>query len=179
MTSRLIGREEKRRLLECLQKLAERCSMGRRGDSQGRVPRGLHPRATTVSAVLAAPTVQSRGRVQPYLSQIERGLRKPSAEILQQIARALRISAEALYVRAGILDQVEEDREVTAAVLADDALTERQKQVLLEIYAAFRRENILPPSMSTSDYDVGKDITMATKIWTNSDTKALRRRRCR
>lgn len=78
----------------------------------------------------------------PYLSQIERGLRKPSAEILQQIARALRISAEALYVRAGILDQVEEDREVTAAVLADDALTERQKQVLLEIYAAFRRENV-------------------------------------
>jgi transcriptional regulator with XRE-family HTH domain len=78
----------------------------------------------------------------PYLSQIERGLRKPSAEILQQIARALRISAEALYVRAGILDEVEEDREVTAAVLADDALTERQKQVLLEIYAAFRRENV-------------------------------------
>jgi transcriptional regulator with XRE-family HTH domain len=78
----------------------------------------------------------------PYLSQIERGLRKPSAEILQQIARALRISAEALYVRAGILDEVEEDREVTAAVLADDALTERQKQVLLEIYATFRRENV-------------------------------------
>ena len=80
--------------------------------------------------------------VSSRLRQIERGLRKPSAEILQQIARALRISAEALYVQAGILDQVEEDREVTAAVLADDALTERQKQVLLEIYAAFRRENV-------------------------------------
>ena len=80
----------------------------------------------------------------PYLSQIERGLRKPSAEILQQIARALRISAEALYVRAGILETAEETREVTVAVLADDALTERQKQVLLEIYASFRRENAVP-----------------------------------
>jgi transcriptional regulator with XRE-family HTH domain len=87
----------------------------------------------------------------PYLSQIERGLRKPSAEILQQIARALRISAEALYVRAGILDAVEENREVTAAVLADDAITERQKQVLLEIYASFRRENV----SAATEPDVG------------------------
>ena len=77
----------------------------------------------------------------PYLSQIERGLRKPSAEILQQIAKALRISAEALYVQAGILDERYGDSDVQAAVLGDAALTERQKQVLLEIYDSFRREN--------------------------------------
>ena len=77
----------------------------------------------------------------PYLSQIERGLRKPSAEILQQIATALRISAEALYVQAGILDERYGDSDVQAAVMGDAALTERQKQVLLEIYDSFRREN--------------------------------------
>ncbi len=77
----------------------------------------------------------------PYLSQIERGLRKPSAEILQQIAKALRISAEALYVQAGILEQREGTGQVADAVMTDDALNERQKQVLLEIYDSFRREN--------------------------------------
>ncbi len=77
----------------------------------------------------------------PYLSQIERGLRKPSAEILQQIAKGLRISAEQLYIQAGILDERLSDTEVVAAILADAALTERQKQVLLEIYESFRTEN--------------------------------------
>jgi transcriptional regulator with XRE-family HTH domain len=77
----------------------------------------------------------------PYLSQIERGLRKPSAEILQQIAKGLRISAEALYVQAGILEQREGDSAVVDALLADPVLTERQKQVLLEIYDSFRRED--------------------------------------
>ena len=77
----------------------------------------------------------------PYLSQIERGLRKPSAEILQQIAKALRISAEALYVQAGILEEREGTAAVTEAVLADELITERQKQVLLEIYDSFRKEN--------------------------------------
>ncbi|MET7318391.1 MULTISPECIES: helix-turn-helix domain-containing protein [Streptomyces] len=79
----------------------------------------------------------------PYLSQIERGLRKPSAEVLQQVAKALRISAETLYVRAGILD-AERDRdevETCAVILADPTLTERQKQVLLQIYESFRKEN--------------------------------------
>jgi transcriptional regulator with XRE-family HTH domain len=74
----------------------------------------------------------------PYLSQIERGLRKPSAEILQQIAKGLRISAEALYVQAGILDDRESDTDVQAAIRADAALSERQKQVLLDIYDSFR-----------------------------------------
>ncbi|MEW2406361.1 helix-turn-helix domain-containing protein [Streptomyces griseoviridis] len=79
----------------------------------------------------------------PYLSQIERGLRKPSAEVLQQVAKALRISAETLYVHAGILD-AERDRdevETRAVVLADPTLTEQQKQVLLQIYESFRKEN--------------------------------------
>jgi transcriptional regulator with XRE-family HTH domain len=76
----------------------------------------------------------------PYLSQIERGLRRPSAEILQQIAKGLRISAEALYVQAGILEDRRPDSGVRAAVLTDPELTERQKQVLLEIYESFRRE---------------------------------------
>ena len=77
----------------------------------------------------------------PYLSQIERGLRHPSAEILQQIAKALRISAEALYVRAGILDERHVSNDTTSALLADTAISERQKQVLLEIYTSFRSEN--------------------------------------
>lgn len=79
----------------------------------------------------------------PYLSQIERGLRKPSADILQQLAKALRISAETLYVQAGILD--ERDREdllqVPAAILADPSINEGQKQALLQIYESFRKEN--------------------------------------
>ena len=77
----------------------------------------------------------------PYLSQIERGLRKPSAEILQQIAKGLRISAEALYVQAGILEDRKADTDVQAAIRADLILTERQKQVLLDIYESFRKEN--------------------------------------
>jgi transcriptional regulator with XRE-family HTH domain len=88
----------------------------------------------------------------PYLSQIERGLRKPSAEILQQIAKGLRISAEALYVQAGILD-LPTGGPVTDAVRADPELTERQKQILLDVYESFRREN--KPAQSTVE---GSDV---------------------
>src|SRR6202522_4644374 len=88
---------------------------------------------------------QQAGVSNPYLSQIERGLRKPSAEILQQIAKGLRISAEALYVQAGILEDRPSDTGVRAAVLTDPALTERQKQILLEIYESFRTEPAAPP----------------------------------
>lgn len=77
----------------------------------------------------------------PYLSQVERGLRKPSAEILAQIAKGLRISAETLYVRAGILEERAGDEAVTASIAGDTTLTERQRSVLLEIYAAFQIEN--------------------------------------
>jgi transcriptional regulator with XRE-family HTH domain len=81
----------------------------------------------------------------PYLSQIERGLRRPSAEILQQIARALRISAESLYVRAGILDaEPGVGGDLTEAILAEPDLTHEQKQTLLRIYLSFRRENVAP-----------------------------------
>jgi transcriptional regulator with XRE-family HTH domain len=83
---------------------------------------------------------RTAGVSNPYLSQIERGLRTPSAEILQQIARGLRISAEALYVRAGILDERPAGG-VADAVLADPALSERHKQVLLDVYQSFRREH--------------------------------------
>ncbi|MEU7179151.1 MULTISPECIES: helix-turn-helix domain-containing protein [Streptomyces] len=79
----------------------------------------------------------------PYLSQIERGLRKPSADILQQLAKALRISAETLYVQAGILDERRglDGVEVQSAILTDPSLTEKQKQALLQIYESFRKEN--------------------------------------
>jgi transcriptional regulator with XRE-family HTH domain len=78
----------------------------------------------------------------PYLSQIERGLRRPSAEVLQQIAKALQISAETLYVRAGILDPDNgEVRSVELAVLGDSGLTDRQRQSLLEVYRSFRAAN--------------------------------------
>ncbi len=77
----------------------------------------------------------------PYLSQIERGLRRPSAEILNGIAKALRISAETLYVQAGILDERKRaDDDLVGAVLADRTITERQKQVLIQIYTSFREE---------------------------------------
>jgi transcriptional regulator with XRE-family HTH domain len=76
----------------------------------------------------------------PYLSQIERGLRKPSAEILNGIAKALRISAETLYVKAGILDDRKGAGDVVATILTDRSITERQKQVLTQIYASFRQE---------------------------------------
>ena len=72
----------------------------------------------------------------PYLSQIERGLRKPSAEILQGIAKGLRISAETLYVRAGILDEKPESS-LEGAIMADTTITERQKQTLLDVYRSF------------------------------------------
>jgi transcriptional regulator with XRE-family HTH domain len=87
----------------------------------------------------------------PYLSQIERGLRKPSADILQQIAKGLRISAEALYVQAGILEDRPADSGVRSALLADAELSERQKQVLIEIYESFRRENVAASESAQSE----------------------------
>jgi transcriptional regulator with XRE-family HTH domain len=89
----------------------------------------------------------------PYLSQIERGLRKPSAEILQQIAKGLRISAEALYVQAGILN-LPTGGPVADSIRADAELNERQKQVLLDVYESFRKENAaLKSTVEKSDVD--------------------------
>jgi transcriptional regulator with XRE-family HTH domain len=100
----------------------------------------------------------------PYLSQIERGLRKPSAEILQQLAKALRISAETLYVQAGMLDARERDTlEVPAAILTDPSINERQKQVLIQIYESFRKENAAaadaPPDAHGQPESHGHDQT--------------------
>ncbi|WP_369271913.1 helix-turn-helix domain-containing protein [Streptomyces sp. R11] len=99
----------------------------------------------------------------PYLSQIERGLRKPSAEVLQQVAKALRISAETLYVRAGILD-AERDRdevETRAVIIADPTLNERQKQVLLQIYESFRKENGFGIAPEAGDADEAHEAAEA------------------
>lgn len=88
----------------------------------------------------------------PYLSQIERGLRKPSAEILQQIARALQISAETLYVRAGILDEPTGVFDLVAEIRRDPHMTEEQKKTLVRIYDSFRRENgDLAPGEASTD----------------------------
>ena len=76
----------------------------------------------------------------PYLSQIERGLRKPSAEILQAIARALQISSETLYVRAGFLEERDTEEDLVGDILRDRTISEGQKQALVEIYRSFQRE---------------------------------------
>ncbi|TDZ92797.1 MULTISPECIES: helix-turn-helix transcriptional regulator [Mycobacteriaceae] len=83
---------------------------------------------------------EKAGVSNPYLSQIERGLRRPSAEVLNQIAKALRVSAEVLYVRAGILDRSDASP-VRDAIIADTVITERQKQVLLDVYGSFVQQN--------------------------------------
>ena len=87
----------------------------------------------------------------PYLSQIERGLRKPSAEVLQQLANALKVSTPLMYLRAGLLNQ-KDGPQTLSAIASDPALTARQKQTLTEIYEAFRREN---------QRDAGEDFTDA------------------
>lgn len=86
---------------------------------------------------------EATGVSNPYLSQIERGLRRPSAEVLQSIAKALRISAETLYVQAGILNPDDgEIRSVEMSILADSGLTDRQKESLIDVYRSFRAANI-------------------------------------
>ena len=101
---------------------------------------GDYLRDQRVSAQLSLRQLADQtGVSNPYLSQIERGLRRPSAEVLQQIAKALRISAEQLYLHAGILNPDEgQVRSVELAILGDPALTERQKNTLLDVYQSFR-----------------------------------------
>lgn len=101
---------------------------------------GDYLRDQRVSAQLSLRQLADQtGVSNPYLSQIERGLRRPSAEVLQQIAKALRISAEQLYTHAGILNPEEgQVRSVELAILGDPALTERQKNTLLDVYQSFR-----------------------------------------
>jgi transcriptional regulator with XRE-family HTH domain len=107
---------------------------------------GEYLREQRMSAQLSLRQLaEQTGVSNPYLSQIERGLRRPSAEVLQQLAKALRVSAETLYVRAGILDPDNgEVRSVELAILADTGLTERQKQSLLDVYSSFRTAKQTP-----------------------------------
>jgi transcriptional regulator with XRE-family HTH domain len=86
---------------------------------------------------------EQAGVSNPYLSQIERGLRKPSAEVLQQLASALRVSTPVMYLRAGLLDALDakEGQTVVGAIASDPDLTAAQKQSLIQIYETFRREN--------------------------------------
>jgi transcriptional regulator with XRE-family HTH domain len=83
---------------------------------------------------------EKSGVSNPYLSQVERGLRKPSADVLSQVAKALRISAEVLYVRAGMLEPSDKSQ-VRDAIITDTAITEQQKQTLLDMYASFTQQN--------------------------------------
>lgn len=97
----------------------------------------------------------------PYLSQIERGLRRPSAEILQQLARALQISSETLYVRAGILDPSGDESDLVSLIRRDGLLTEPQKRTLIHIYTSFRNEALAaheeagPPSGESGEQAEG------------------------
>jgi transcriptional regulator with XRE-family HTH domain len=118
----------------------------------------------------------------PYLSQIERGLKKPSAEILGQLAKGLRISAESLYVRAGILEERADQMPLETAVLAELGLTERQKRVLLDIYESFRAENaraatVSVPGAAQSDgsVPVGTPTVGVTRATTKRTTKAAKK----
>ena len=115
----------------------ERMAKGKAGKTVE--PLGEYLKEPRTSAQLSLRQLAEQAGVSnPYLSQIERGLRKPSAEVLQQIAKALRISAEQLYIRAGIVSPTDGGSgSVELAVLADPNLTERQKQSLLEVYASF------------------------------------------
>ena len=104
----------------------------------------------TASRLSLRQLAEQVGVSNPYLSQIERGLRRPSAEVLQQIAKALRISAEQLYIRAGIVSPDDGvGGSVELAVLNDAGLSERQKQTLLDVYASFIATNDVPADQST------------------------------
>ncbi len=105
---------------------------------------------------------QNAGISNPYLSQVERGLRRPSADILQQIAKGLRISAEALYIQAGFLEDKQPSSMVREAVLTDPDLTERQKQMVIEIYESFRKETRLAEGKDGEAGDLPPDEAALT-----------------
>ena len=138
--------------------------VGSAGHAMGQAVSGINEIGSYIRSQREGAQVSLRqlarvtGVSNPYLSQIERGLRNPSAEILQQIARGLRISAEALYVRAGILEEKPASA-VTDAVLADPLLGERQKQVLLDVYQSFRRENAPAPASLATTNDTAMNNT--------------------
>lgn len=95
----------------------------------------------TSSRLTLRKLAETAGISFPYLSQIERGVRRPSAEMLQAIAKGLRISAETLYVRAGILEE-NRDLDLKTQIMKDHSLSERHKQMLVELYETFKAETI-------------------------------------
>ncbi len=120
----------------------------------------------TQSRLSLRQLAEQAGVSNPYLSQIERGLRKPSAEVLQQIAKALRISAEQLYIRAGILSPDDGvGGSVELAILGDTGLTERQKQSLLDVYASFLALNevdVVPAPVTPDESSESSETDAAT-----------------
>ena len=111
---------------------------------------------------------EQAGVSNPYLSQIERGLRKPSAEVLQQLASALRVSTPAMYLRAGLLDD-KEGQGVLAAIAVDPDLTIAQKQSLSQIYETFRRENARLAETRAAAEGAGAGTTGAAGASTPTD----------
>ncbi|MGO4342649.1 helix-turn-helix domain-containing protein [Pedococcus sp. 2YAF34] len=111
----------------------------------------------------------------PYLSQIERGLKKPSAEILQQLAKGLEVSAESLYVRAGILDERQghqaEAPDTRAVIGADPRLNARQKSALLDIYDSFVGGDAAPRSTRTRKAASGTTRKPTTRAAKTSTTR--------
>ena len=113
-------------------------------------------------AASAASSTGTEVRPMPVADQVERGLRRPSADILQQIAKGLRISAEALYIQAGFLEDKQPSSMVREAVLTDPDLTERQKQMVIEIYESFRKETRLAEGKDGEAADLPPDEAALT-----------------
>jgi transcriptional regulator with XRE-family HTH domain len=132
---------------------------------------GTYLREQRQSARLSLRQLASvAGVSNPYLSQIERGLRKPSADVLQQLAKGLQISAEALFLRAGFLEE-SDGMQVEVAIQSDLQLTARQKRVLLDIYATFRAENarVAGPEAEAPDEDGGDRTPGASRATRKRD----------
>ena len=115
--------------------------------SGGTLPLGEFIANQRRAAELSLRQVAERAGISnPYVSQIERGLRKPSAEVLQQLANALQVSAETLYEKAGLLEGADRMAPVERAVLSDSALTQSQKHALIEVYQAFASQRNTTPT---------------------------------
>jgi len=135
---------------------------------------GSYLREQRVSAELSLRQLAEQAGVSnPYLSQIERGLRRPSAEVLQALAKALRISAEQVYVQAGILSPDDgQVRSVELAILGDPMLSERQKQALLEVYKAFRTVSVLADPQDPLDSHQPQDASVGEQMHAPTDVEA-------
>ena len=153
-----------------MQLLALAANVGRVADKELPQDIGTFIRDLRQTAKISLRQLADKAGVSnPYLSQIERGLRKPSAEVLQQIASALRVSTPAMYLRAGLLDS-DGQPGVLAAIAVDPELTIAQKQALSQIYETFRNENKRHPSASADDEpeasapDVSEDDALLEQI---------------